>query len=34
MKKKEHKKMKYHRFFAWAAVACFILAMITGYRRK
>ena len=27
-------KMKYHKFFAWAAVVCFILAMITGYRRK
>jgi len=26
--------MKYHKFFAWAAAACFILAMITGYRRK
>jgi len=26
--------MKYHKFFAWAAVVCFILAMITGYRRK
>jgi hypothetical protein len=26
--------MKYHKFFDWAAAACFILAMITGYRRK
>jgi len=26
--------MKYHRFFAWAAVGCFAAAMITGYKRK
>jgi len=26
--------MKSHKFFALAAAACFILAMITGYCRK
>ena len=27
-------KMKMHKFFAWAAVICFLLAIITGYQRK
>ena len=26
--------MKAHRFFAWAAVFCFIMTMVTGYKRK
>ncbi|MBO5521236.1 MAG: MBL fold metallo-hydrolase [Eubacterium sp.] len=26
--------MKAHRFFAWATVFCFIITMVTGYRRK
>ncbi len=26
--------MKYHKFFAWATVVCFIMTMITGYQRK
>ncbi len=26
--------MKWHKFFAWATVACFILTMVTGYERK
>lgn len=26
--------MKAHRFFAWATVGCFVLTMITGYKRK
>ena len=26
--------MKRHRFFAWAAAVCFLLTLITGYRRK
>ena len=26
--------MKWHRFFAWSAVFCFIMTMITGYKRK
>ena len=26
--------MKWHRFFAWATVVCFVMTMITGYRRK
>ena len=26
--------MKWHKAFAWATVACFILTMVTGYQRK
>jgi 7,8-dihydropterin-6-yl-methyl-4-(beta-D-ribofuranosyl)aminobenzene 5'-phosphate synthase len=26
--------MKCHKFFAWATVVCFILTMLTGYKRK
>ena len=26
--------MKWHRFFAWATVVCFIVTMITGYEKK
>ncbi len=26
--------MKQHRFFAWATVFCFVMTMVTGYRRK
>jgi len=26
--------MKMHKFFAWAAAICFLLAIITGYKRK
>ena len=26
--------MKRHRFFAWAVAVCFLLTLITGYRRK
>ena len=26
--------MKYHKFFAWAAVICMILAIITGYKKE
>ena len=32
--RKEYPSMKWHRFFAWAAVVCFLLTLITGYRRK
>ena len=32
--RKERKNMKYHKFFAWAAAICFMLAIITGYKRK
>lgn len=34
--KKEGRRsfMKWHKFFAWAAVVCFILTMMTGYKRK
>ena len=27
-------EMKQHKFWAWAAVGCFVLAMYTGYKRK
>ena len=33
-KKRRKKGMKWHRFFAWATVACFIMTMVTGYRHK
>ncbi len=26
--------MKWHKFFAWGTVVCFILTMVTGYKRK
>ena len=26
--------MKHHRFWAWGAVICMIMVMITGYKRK
>lgn len=26
--------MKWHKFFAWATVFCFVMTMITGYKRK
>ena len=26
--------MKSHKFFAWATVACFLMTMWTGYKRK
>ncbi len=26
--------MKFHKFFAWSTVFCFIMTMITGYRKK
>jgi hypothetical protein len=26
--------MKKHRFFAWMTVICFLLTMITGYKKK
>ena len=26
--------MKWHKFFAWATVACFIITMMTGYKKK
>ena len=34
VRKKRSEYMKWHKFFAWATVACFILTMITGYQRK
>ncbi len=35
-KKQERRSsyMKWHKFFAWATVACFVLTMITGYKKK
>ena len=32
--KKRRDYMKWHRFFAWGTVACFVMTMITGYKRK
>lgn len=26
--------MKMHKFFAWATVICFLLTMITGYKKQ
>ena len=26
--------MKMHRFFAWMTVVCFLLTMVTGYKKK
>ena len=33
-KKRRDTYMKCHKFFAWATVVCFIMTMITGYRKK
>lgn len=33
-KRRKNVYMKAHRFFAWATVTCFIMTMITGYKRK
>lgn len=33
-KKKRREYMKWHRFFAWGTVVCFVLTMVTGYQRK
>lgn len=32
--KRRNSYMKWHKFFAWATVCCFLLTMITGYERK
>ena len=32
--KKRSAYMKCHKFFAWATVACFVMTMVTGYKRK
>ncbi|MCR4588491.1 MAG: MBL fold metallo-hydrolase [Lachnospiraceae bacterium] len=34
MKKGGTSYMKWHKFFAWAAVFCFVMTMVTGYKRK
>ncbi len=34
LKKVGGSNMKWHKFFAWATVACFILTMVTGYQKK
>lgn len=31
---KEEQTMKQHRFWAWGAVICMIMVMITGYKHK
>ena len=33
-RKKRGIYMKWHRFFAWATVASFLMTMVTGYKRK
>jgi 7,8-dihydropterin-6-yl-methyl-4-(beta-D-ribofuranosyl)aminobenzene 5'-phosphate synthase len=35
-KDKERKQvfMKWHKFFAWATVFCFVMTMMTGYEKK
>ena len=32
--KKRSSYMKCHKFFAWATVVCFVMTMVTGYKRK
>lgn len=32
--KKRREYMKWHKFFAWGTVACFVMTMVTGYKRK
>ena len=32
--KKRREYMKWHKFFAWGTVVCFVLTMVTGYQRK
>ena len=34
IKAKEGTDMKSHKFWAWAAVFCMLMVMITGYKRK
>ena len=33
-KKKRSEYMKWHKFFAWGTVVCFVMTMVTGYKRK
>ena len=32
--RQEETKMKQHRFWAWGAVICMVMVMITGYKHK
>ena len=32
--KKRRDYMKWHKFFAWGTVVCFVMTMVTGYKRK
>jgi 7,8-dihydropterin-6-yl-methyl-4-(beta-D-ribofuranosyl)aminobenzene 5'-phosphate synthase len=32
--KKRSEYMKWQKFFAWGTVACFVMTMVTGYKRK
>ncbi len=34
IRKERSSFMKWHRFFAWATVFCFVMTMVTGYKRK
>ena len=31
---KRREYMKWHKFFAWGTVVCFVMTMVTGYKRK
>ena len=33
-KKERSSFMKWHKFFAWATVFCFVMTMVTGYKRQ
>ena len=32
--KRRNEYMKWHKFFAWGTVVCFVMTMMTGYKRK
>ena len=34
VRKKRSEYMKWHKFFAWGTVVCFVMTMVTGYKRK
>ena len=34
VEKKRSEYMKWHKIFAWGTVACFVMTMVTGYKRK
>ena len=34
VRKKRSEYMKWHKLFAWGTVVCFVMTMVTGYKRK